>query len=78
MGAGFSRKRTDVSSLVHIREEQVFAVLVGFVHKGKQYSVDDFGYKVYYHVRYASYPLRHVYVKFRSFAGKIKRKLTGG
>lgn len=61
----------------HIREEQVFAVLVGFVHKGKEYQTDDFGYRLYYHVHYFLYPLRFVYLKIRPFGSKIKRKLTG-
>lgn len=61
----------------HIREEQVCAVLIGFVHKGKQYSTDDTGYKVYYHVHYALYPIRFMYIKLRGFAVKFKHKLTG-
>jgi hypothetical protein len=51
-----------------ITDEQIIAVLSRFVHKGKTYSVDDKGYRLYARLWYAIYPVRQ-------FIMRGKRKL---
>ncbi|MBR1482634.1 MAG: S24/S26 family peptidase [Ruminococcus sp.] len=59
-----------------IREEQVIAVMTGFVHKGKQYDVSHRGYKLYYHVWYYLYPIRRTLKIFRGKLQRFKHRVT--
>lgn len=58
-----------------IREEQVIAVMTDFVHKGKQISVENGGYKLYSRVWYFLYPLRRCRKKLFSKLRGAKHRL---
>lgn len=53
-----------------ITDKDILGVMTSFIHKGKEYSVNDFRYKVYYVLRCKLY-------FFRLFKFKLKRILKG-
>lgn len=57
-----------------IREEQVIAVMTGFVHKGRQIDVNDVAYKLYYHIWYYLFPLRKLWKKTVRCGRGIKKR----
>lgn len=57
------------------KDSDILAVMKSFVHKGKEHSVDEAGYRLYSVLRTQSYPLRKQYIKLRRFGGKILRRL---
>ena len=59
----------------YVPKERVFAVLVSYNRKGKSGSPDSFSFKLYSRVWHFLYPLRFLYVKLRSLAHRIYRKL---
>ena len=61
----------------YVKKERILAYLVSFNRKGKHYSTDDFGYKVYSRFWNFIYPIRYVAHLLRRALGKIKRKIFG-
>ena len=62
-----------------IKDNQIIAVLVGFVRKGKAYSVKSFRYRFYVNFWYYTRFFRHVFrsAKYRmGFKGKKKKVKT--
>lgn len=57
-----------------IPEEAVIGVLTSFVRKGKEYSVEHKGYRLYVAVWYRLYPVRRVYMKLKGKLRKILKK----
>lgn len=57
-----------------ITDEDILGVLVSFLHKGKEYQVTDWNYRVYSHLWYYLYPVRRFYLGVRR---KAKRLLRG-
>ncbi len=54
----------------HVAAADVIAVLTGFVRKGRQYRVDDRGYRRYVRFWWAVYPVRR-------FLMAVRRRLRG-
>ena len=50
-----------------ITDDDILGVMTSFVHRGKQYSVDNKSYRVYAAVWYAIYPIRRFAKKLISF-----------
>lgn len=50
-----------------ITDDDILGVLTRFVHRGKEYSVDNKGYRLYAAVWYAIYPIRRFVKKLMSF-----------
>ena len=61
----------------YVKKERILAYLVSFNRKGKHYSTDNFGYKVYSRFWNFIYPIRYVAHLLRRALGKIKRKIFG-
>ena len=57
------------------KDSDILAVMTSFVHKGKEHTVDEAGYRLYSVLRTQSYPIRKQYIKLRRFGGKILRRL---
>lgn len=55
-----------------IKDSDIVGVLIGFIRKGREHSVDEFGYKVYSRVWRYIYPLRYVWRRRPSFMKRIK------
>ena len=62
-------------SLEYVPKEWVLAVLTEFNRKGKRISVENKGYRLYARLWNFIYPVRFLYVKARSLAGRVYRKL---
>ena len=57
-----------------VRQDQMLALAVGFYRKGKYYSTDSFGYRLYSRVWHCYRPVRRVVVWCRSaFFGVLRR-----
>lgn len=61
--------------LEYVDKDRIIAVLSEFNRKGKKRSVDAISYRIYSRVWNFIYPIRWMYVKLRSFAASIYRKL---
>jgi len=58
-----------------VREEQILGVLKA-VRRGKRtIDVHSLGYRTYVRLWTIGYPLRYVYIRLRTLAGRIRRKL---
>ena len=57
-----------------ITDEQILGVLTGFYRDGKPIDMDSIFYKSYVRLWCAAYPLRCIYKKVKSKAGKAVRK----
>lgn len=55
-----------VSKEYGVTDGDIVAVLTGFVRKGKEYSVEDRGYRLYARLWYALYPLRRTAKRLRA------------
>ncbi len=55
-----------------VRQDQLLAVVTGFVRKGKAYSVHQFSYRAYCRLWHWSRPVRHLYLRGK---GWLKRRL---
>ncbi len=55
-----------------VRQEQLLAVVTGFVRDGKYYAVRQFSYKLYCRLWHWSRPVRHLYLRG---AGWLKRNV---
>ena len=62
-------------SVEHIAKDRVLAVLTEFRRKGKKYTVNDKGYRIYVRIWCFIYPIRHIIHMPRPLLGKIYRKL---
>ncbi len=60
-----------------IEETQIIGVVSEFTRKGKNYTVNDFCYRVYCVLWTNTLSLKKIYIKTRRILGKIKRKLLG-
>lgn len=60
-----------------ITDSDIIGVLTDFKRKGKNYSVDNKGYRLYARVWNFMYPLRFALRKLRLLGGKVKRALKG-
>ena len=58
-----------------IQENEILGVLTGFVRNEKKFSVTDKSYLLYVKIWNMIYPVRFIYKKIKSLAGKLKRKL---
>lgn len=63
---------------LNVTDGDIIGVLTGFRRKGKDYSVQSAGFKLYSRVWNFIYPLRLAAHKTRRLAGKLKRKVKGG
>ena len=54
-----------------ITDEDILGVLTRFVHRGKEYSVEHRGYRLYAAVWYTIYPLRRFFKKLKGFGRRI-------
>lgn len=57
-----------------IRDEDIIAVMTRFVHKGREYTVEDKAYRRYAAFWYAIYPLRRCLMRGRRGLGRIVHK----
>jgi hypothetical protein len=55
-----------------ITDDDITGVLIGYVRKGKQHSVNEFHYKLYARVWNFIYPLRSVWSRRPAFLKKIR------
>ena len=55
-----------------IKEEDVIGVMTSFVRKGKKYTVNDKGYRIYSRVWYFLYPVRRVLMNLKMILRKMK------
>lgn len=62
-------------SLEYVPKEWVIGVLTEFNRKGKRISVENKGYLLYARLWNFIYPVRYLYVKARSLAGRVYRKI---
>ncbi len=58
-----------------VAQEQLFAVVSGFVRKGKRYTLDNPGYRLYKAVWVGLFPLRPCYIAMRRGLAKQYRRL---
>lgn len=58
-----------------VDHSQVIAVVDGFTRKGKAYSLDHRGYRMYLFFWVELFPLRQVYIRLRHALGRLRRKL---
>ena len=58
-----------------ITDQDILGVLTSFYRQEKQIGVKDWQYQIYVRVWHYGFPLRLLYKKCRSVAGKIKRRL---
>lgn len=56
-----------------IREEQVIAVMTGFVHKGREISVDNKGYLLYSRLWYFLYPIRRKWKRLKIRLRRLRK-----
>lgn len=56
-----------------ITDDQILAVLSRFVHKGKTYSVEDKGYRLYARLWYMIYPIRRFIMRAKRKLSRMKR-----
>ena len=68
----------DYRTLCGITDSDIIGVLTNFRRKGKDYSVQSAGFRLYSRVWNLIYPLRWTLHKARRLAGKIKRAIKGG
>ncbi len=61
-----------------VTDSDIIGVLTNFRRKGKDYSVQSAGFRLYSRVWNLIYPLRWTLHKARRLAGKIKRAIKGG
>ena len=62
-----------------IKEEQIIAVVTSFTKKGKDYTKNSVGYKIYYRLRHLSRPLRRVcFAALRRIKSFLKRHTRAG
>ena len=59
-----------------ITDENIVGVMVAFDRKGKHYTVDHPGYRLYARLRVAQYPLRLLWFNARRCAAKIWHKVS--
>ena len=59
----------------YVPKEWVIGVLTEFNRKGKRISVENKGYRLYARLWNFIYPVRYLYVKARSLAGRAYRKI---
>ncbi len=59
----------------HITDNEIVGVMTEFYRKGKHYTVNDKGYRVYARLVVFTYPLRIAYYRCRAVAGRIYRAL---
>lgn len=59
----------------HYNDSDILAVMTSFVHKGKEHTVDEAGYRFYSVLRTKTYPLRKQYFRLRHLGGNILRRL---
>lgn len=59
-----------------IKESQIIGIVTDFTRKGKQYSVNNLGYRIYC-VLWTNVFFKKSYLKVRRTLGKIKRRLLG-
>ena len=57
------------------KDSDILGVMTSFEHNGREYSVNDTGYRMYSFIRVNSYPVRKLYRKLRHLAGKVLRIL---
>lgn len=57
-----------------IPEEAVIGVLSSFVRKGKEYSVEHWGYRLYAVIWYSLFPVRRLYMKGKNKLRSILKK----
>lgn len=57
-----------------VRQEQILAVVTGFVRKGKYHAVDEIGYQLYTGLWVGGFRLRSPYIRLRRWLGKRKRR----
>ena len=57
-----------------VKPEQVLALVVGYIRKGKYRSTDAFGYRLYNGLWTGLFPLRGIYIAIRRPLGKLYRK----
>lgn len=58
-----------------IRDEDILGVMTSFVRKGKEYSVNHKGYRIYAVVWYMIYPLRRIIMRSKVMCKKMVRKI---
>ena len=61
----------------HVPDKELVGVLVAFKRKGKDFTVDSRGYRLYAKVWNFIYPVRWLTHKCRRFCGRIKRAIQG-
>ena len=61
----------------HVPDKELVGVLVAFKRKGKDFTVDSRGYRLYAKVWNFIYPVRWLAHKCRRFCGRIKRAIQG-
>ena len=58
-----------------IRQDQLVGVVVSFYRRGRHFSVDNIGYKIYCRIWVAVMPLRHIFIGgARRLARALKRR----
>ena len=60
-----------------IQEKQVIGVVDSFTRKGKEYSCNHMGYRMYCHLWNKRVQLRKIYVKGRKLLRRVRRKIRG-
>lgn len=58
-----------------IRDEDILGVMTSFVRNGREYSVEQRGYRIYSELWYRIYPLRKLWMKGKIRCKKIIRKI---
>ena len=58
-----------------VTDEDVLGVMTEFYRKGRHYTVENAGYRLYCRVVVATHPLRVTYYHLRAAAGRVYRKL---
>lgn len=61
----------------HVPDKELVGVLVAFKRKGKDFTVDSRGYRLYAKLWNCIYPVRWLAHKCRRFCGRIKRAIQG-
>lgn len=58
-----------------VKQEQLFAVVDGFTRKGRSYTLEHSGYRLYKALWVELFPLRPCYIAIRRGVGKLYRRL---